>query len=70
MLHLWAKGSAVEYRVGSHLHDLATTKGRRSLYELSYSELAHVGSKPEPKEFPDGGLYVIVPPPGLTSNFL
>ncbi|CAG8005772.1 unnamed protein product [Penicillium olsonii] len=56
MVHLWAKGSRVEYYTLSHLHDLATTKGRRSLYEISQSELDRMGSKPEVKDFPDGGL--------------
>ncbi|KAJ5556654.1 hypothetical protein N7513_001775 [Penicillium frequentans] len=59
MVHLWAKGSRVEYYARSHLHDLATTRGRRSLYEISQSELDHVGSRPEVKDFPDGGLVIL-----------
>jgi len=58
-VHLWAKGSRVEYNAGSHLHDLATTKGRRSLHEISQSELARVGSRHEPKHFPNGGLVIL-----------
>lgn len=46
----------MEYYTFSHLHDLVITKGRRSLYEISKSELERVGSKPEVKDFPDGGL--------------
>ncbi|KAJ5111751.1 hypothetical protein NUU61_001381 [Penicillium alfredii] len=58
-VHLWAKGSRVEYYTLSHLHDLMTTKGRRSLYEIPQSELDRVGSRPEVKEFPDGGLVIL-----------
>ncbi|EED23191.1 hypothetical protein TSTA_066400 [Talaromyces stipitatus ATCC 10500] len=56
VVHLLAKGSRVEYYTFSHLHDLVTTKGRRSLYEIPKSELERVGSKPEVKDFPDGGF--------------
>ncbi|KAJ5860645.1 uncharacterized protein N7529_007955 [Penicillium soppii] len=59
VVHLWAKGSRVEYYTLSHLHDLATTKGRRSLYEIPQSELDRMGSKPEVKDFPDGGLVIL-----------
>ncbi|KAJ6001019.1 hypothetical protein N7481_001428 [Penicillium waksmanii] len=59
MVHLWAKGSRVEYYTLSHTHNLATTKGRRSLYEIPQSELDRVGSQPEVKDFPDGGLVIL-----------
>ncbi|KAK3328704.1 hypothetical protein B0T19DRAFT_357440 [Cercophora scortea] len=59
MVHLWAKGSRVAYYVGSHLHDMATSRGRRSLYEIPLSELDRVGSEPEHKEFPDGGFVIL-----------
>lgn len=46
----------MKYYTLSHIHELATTKGRRSLYEIPQSELDRVGSQPEVKDFPDGGL--------------
>ncbi|KAI0388406.1 hypothetical protein F5Y17DRAFT_452932 [Xylariaceae sp. FL0594] len=58
-VHLWAKGSQVAYYVGSHLHDMVTTRGKRSLHEIPLSELDRVGSKPEEKEFPDGGIVIL-----------
>ncbi|KAK4118164.1 hypothetical protein N657DRAFT_667302 [Parathielavia appendiculata] len=58
-VHLWAKGSQVAYYAGSHLHDMATSRGRRSLHEIPLSELSRVGSNPKHKEFPDGGLAIL-----------
>lgn len=56
MVHVWSKGSQVDYYVGSHLHNLNTKKGLRSVYEIPLSELNRVGCEPDKKEFPDGGL--------------
>ncbi|KAM7188712.1 hypothetical protein V8F33_010482 [Rhypophila sp. PSN 637] len=58
-VHLWAKGSEVAYYVGSHLHDLGTVTGRRSLHEIPHSELNRVGSEPRVKYFPHGGLVIL-----------
>ncbi|AEO57119.1 hypothetical protein MYCTH_2056329 [Thermothelomyces thermophilus ATCC 42464] len=59
VVHLWAKGSQVAYYVGSHLHEMATSRSRRSLYEIPLSELDRVGSKPKHKDFPDGGIVIL-----------
>ena len=56
IVHLLARGSQVKYYIGSHLHDLETIKRRRSLYEISLSKLARVGSKPKEKQFLDSGM--------------
>nr|CDP29022.1 Putative protein of unknown function [Podospora anserina S mat+] len=53
MVHLWAKGSQVAYYVGSHHHNITTSRDNRSLYEIPLSELNRVGSKPKHKESPD-----------------
>ncbi|KAL2282147.1 hypothetical protein FJTKL_11187 [Diaporthe vaccinii] len=56
MIHCWAKGSQVNYFPRSHLHDLDTTIGKRSLYEVDQSKLELAGLSPHEQLFPDGGL--------------
>ncbi|KAH7016072.1 uncharacterized protein B0I36DRAFT_42113 [Microdochium trichocladiopsis] len=51
LVHLWAKGSRVEYYGGSHLHDLPKQKGARLLWETQPSALGEVGCVATPKSF-------------------
>ena len=55
LVHLWAKGSRVEYYGGSHLHDLPKQKGARLLWETQPSTLNEAGCVATPKSFRDGG---------------
>ncbi|KZL67538.1 hypothetical protein CT0861_00342 [Colletotrichum tofieldiae] len=59
LVQLWARGSQVEYYRGSHLCVLPTTKGERSLHEISPMALDEAGCKPKELKFPDGGLVVL-----------
>ncbi|KAK5212200.1 hypothetical protein LTR41_002442 [Exophiala xenobiotica] len=59
IVHLWAKGSRAKYYGGSHLHDLPTEKGERSLYEISQRALDEGGCKSKEIEFTDGGLVIL-----------
>ncbi|GKU05488.1 unnamed protein product [Fusarium langsethiae] len=59
MVHLWAKGSRVDYYRGSHLHELPTEMGRRSLHEIPPAALAEVGCNATEKNFKDGGIVVL-----------
>jgi hypothetical protein len=56
VVHICSKGSSVDYYAGSHLHDLETSKGLRSLHEIPFPELQRVGCVPDTREFKDGGL--------------
>jgi hypothetical protein len=56
MVHVCSKGSQVAYYVGSHLHKFKTTKGLRSVFEVSPEELSRAGCEPEALNFPNGGL--------------
>lgn len=58
MIHVWSRGSHVDYYAGSHLHNLNTTRGLRSVWEVAMSELDRVRCVPDRRTFPDGGLYV------------
>lgn len=46
----------MDYWADSHLHDLPTVEGKRSLYETSEEELEKVGCKATEKIFEDGEL--------------
>ncbi|GJC90448.1 hypothetical protein ColLi_13286 [Colletotrichum liriopes] len=56
LVQLWARGSRVEYYRGSHLCVLPTTKGERSLHDISRMALDEAACKPNELKFPDGGL--------------
>ena len=55
MVQLWVKGSQVVYYSGSHLHELPTEEGRRSLHEISPVAIADAGCVAMEKVFEDGG---------------
>lgn len=59
MVHVCSKGSQVAYYVGSHLHKFKTTKGLRSVFEVSPEELSRAGCEPEALNFPNGGLVIL-----------
>lgn len=46
----------MQYYSGSHLHDLPTKKGERSLHEISKLALDGVGCEAKEIDFADGGL--------------
>ncbi|KAF9765000.1 hypothetical protein IL306_002696 [Fusarium sp. DS 682] len=52
----FCKDSEVEIWQGSHLHDLPTTDGIRSLHETTRSELEKAGCIAKLKQFQSGGL--------------
>lgn len=52
----WAKGSRAAFHSGSHLHDLPTEKGERSLHETTQLALTTAGCKASEWDFPHGGL--------------
>lgn len=54
----FSKDSRVEIWRGSHLQNLPTTAGIRSLHETTRLELEKAGCIPELKEFKSGGLSV------------
>lgn len=56
MIHVWSKGSQVDYYTGSHLHTFETTRGLRSIYEVQSEELRRAGCEPEARDFASGGL--------------
>jgi hypothetical protein len=51
-----ARGSLVEYYPGSHLLNLPTVEGIRSLEESTREALLEAGCTPDEKKYPDGGL--------------
>ncbi|CZR37693.1 uncharacterized protein FPRO_07116 [Fusarium proliferatum ET1] len=54
----FCKDSEVEIWQGSHLHDLPTTDGIRSLHETTRSELEKAGCIAKLKQFQSGGLVI------------
>ena len=58
-VHLLAKGSAIEYWPGSHLHDFPTTKNGRSMYETSEAALQDACLRLRSEQFNNGGMYVV-----------
>ncbi|RSL40933.1 hypothetical protein CEP54_015971 [Fusarium duplospermum] len=54
----FCKDSEVEIWHGSHLHDLPTTNGIRSLHETTRLELEKAGCTAELKKFQSGGLII------------
>ncbi|KAK8144788.1 hypothetical protein G3M48_005346 [Beauveria asiatica] len=59
LVHLWAKGSIVDYFPRSHLLELAATKGGRLLWETPKDALSEAGCIPCEKCFDEGGLVIL-----------
>jgi len=59
VVHVWSRGSEVEYYAGSHDHELVTTRSLRSLHEIPSSELARVGCVADKKKFENGALVIM-----------
>ncbi|CAI6079407.1 unnamed protein product [Clonostachys chloroleuca] len=58
VVHQFCKDAEVEIWHGSHLHDLPTTEGVRSLHETTRLELEKAGCTAELKKFQSGGLII------------
>jgi hypothetical protein len=57
MVHMWPKGSKVNYYYGSHLQELPMEKGRRSLYETDPNSLMAAGCRAKDiDDFEDGDM--------------
>jgi len=59
VVQLWAKGSRAVYYLGSHLLDLPTEKGQRSLHEISRRALVEAGCEAKEVKFPEGGVVIL-----------
>ncbi|KAK0628276.1 hypothetical protein B0T17DRAFT_486756 [Bombardia bombarda] len=58
-VHLWARGSLVEYYRGSHLHELPVEKEKKSLYRIHEAALDQAGCPAVEKTFTVGGLAIL-----------
>uniref|UniRef100_A0A1Y1LJC5 Uncharacterized protein n=1 Tax=Photinus pyralis TaxID=7054 RepID=A0A1Y1LJC5_PHOPY len=59
VIHLWAKGSRVNYFPRSHMLELPATKGKRLLWETAPSAISEAGCMATEKYFEDGGLVIL-----------
>ncbi|KAG8422544.1 hypothetical protein J3459_010285 [Metarhizium acridum] len=58
VVHLMPRGSELRYWPGSHLHNLPTTEGKRSTYEVEESDLKDAGLIPQNIQFVSGAMVI------------
>jgi hypothetical protein len=61
LVHLIGKGSQMSYRRKSHLHDLPTVEGKRSLHETDAAAYDEAGCEAQVIPFDNGGKSVALP---------